>query len=38
MVDQNPSVSKIIIAKVFKLQWQETLLEKLGKMLEEKVH
>ena len=35
--DQDPSVSKIIIAKIIQAAMAKTLLEKLGKMLEEKV-
>ncbi len=30
--DQNPSVAKIILAKLFKRQWQGMWLEKLEKM------
>ena len=35
--DQNPSVAKIILAKVIQAARLEKLLEKLEKMLEEKV-
>ena len=34
--DQNPSIAKIILAKVIQGQWQEMLLEKQEKMSEEK--
>ena len=34
--DQNPSVAKIVLLKLFRLQWLEMLLEKLEKTLEEK--
>ena len=30
-------LQKLLYQKLFKLQWQEMLLEKLGRMLEEKV-
>ena len=35
--DQNPSVAKIILAKIIQAAWQEMLLEKPEKMLDEKV-
>ena len=30
--DQNPSIAKIVLAKLFKLQWPEMLQEKQEKM------
>ena len=36
--DQNPSITKVILAKVIQAAWQEMLLEKQEKMLEEKGH
>ena len=34
--DQNPSVAKVILAKIIKQQWPEMLLGRLEKMYEER--